>query len=81
MNTDQIKTSILNIIGQIAPEIPPETIDPHANMMEEMDIDSMDFLRIIVGVKEELGVEIPEKDYGQVSTLNKLVHYVEEHRK
>jgi acyl carrier protein len=77
MSIDEVKSTILHIIGQVAPEIPAESIDPHARLQEEMDIDSMDFLRILVAINEQLGVEIPEKDYGQVGTLESLVHYVE----
>ena len=77
MTTRQVKPVILDIIGKIAPEIPPPSIDPDAALQEELDIDSMDFLRIVVGIKEQLGVEIPEKDYREVATLNSLVHYVQ----
>lgn len=77
MNSLAVKSTILSIIGQIAPEVPADTIDPGANLQDEIDLDSMDFLRVIVMIKEQLGVEIPEADYGKVTTLESMVNYVE----
>jgi acyl carrier protein len=41
-----------------------------------LDIDSFDHLNLLIGLNEELGVEIPEADYGQLSTLEDIIRYV-----
>jgi acyl carrier protein len=46
------------------------------DLRDQLDIDSMDFLNFAVALNEELGVEIPEADYGKVQTVDRLVEYV-----
>ena len=36
----------------------------------------MDFLNFVIGVHARLGVEVPEADYGRLSTVRKTVDYV-----
>jgi acyl carrier protein len=74
------RDTILGIISNVAPEAELEGIDDEADIRDELDIDSMDFLDVLVGVAERLGVEIPEADYGEVQTLAALVRYVDERR-
>jgi len=42
-------------------------------MREALDIDSFDFLNFLIGLHEELGVEIPETDYGQLTMLADMI--------
>ena len=36
----------------------------------------MDFLNVIVAIAEQTGIEIPERDYGKLTTLDDLVAYL-----
>ena len=45
-------------------------------MREALDIDSFDHLNFLIGLNEALGVEIPEGDYGQLTTLADIVRYL-----
>lgn len=79
MNAAEIREVLLSILGGIAPEVDLAQVRPGADLREEMDIDSMDFLRFAVGVAERLGVEIPEADYPLVRTLDGCVAYLAAH--
>ena len=46
-------------------------------MRAALDIDSFDFLNFLIGLNEATGVEIPEADYGQLTSLNTLVTYIQ----
>ncbi|MEX1369187.1 MAG: acyl carrier protein [Nannocystaceae bacterium] len=72
--------TVLKIIGEVAPEASFDELDPSADLRDELDIDSMDFLSVLIGIKEVLGVEVPEQDYGEVRSLEQLVAYVEQRR-
>ncbi|MCA9711585.1 MAG: acyl carrier protein [Myxococcales bacterium] len=74
------RTAILEAIADVAPEADLEAIDPSVDLRDELDIDSMDFLNVLVGIHERLGVEVPERDYGEVRTLDALVAYVDRRR-
>lgn len=76
MTAPEIREVLLSVLGGIAPEVDLGQVRPGADLREELDIDSMDFLRFVVGVAERLGVEIPEADYPQVRTLDGCVAYL-----
>ena len=76
MTETQIKETILEGLGQIAPEVDLDTLDPNANVRETLDIDSFDFLNFLIGLHDAFGVEIPEADYGQLATLADIVAYL-----
>jgi acyl carrier protein len=73
---DEVASAIRAILATLAPEVDLAQVRPDADLREELDIDSMDFLRFLVGVKERLGVEVPESDTPRVRTLAGCVEYV-----
>jgi len=80
MNTQDIKTSLSRLILNIAPEADIDSLDPSADMRDELDLDSMDFLRLLTSIDKEMQVNIPESDYGQVNSLQALTEYIARHR-
>ena len=82
MSTEQeLRTLVISVLTEIAPDIDAATIDPDADFLEQLDIDSMDFLNIVVAINERTGIEIPERDYPKLSTLNDAVSYLAEAQK
>jgi acyl carrier protein len=75
MNTEEIKNAVIDAIVQIAPEVEGEEIAPEENLQRSLEIDSFDFLKILTALHEKLGVEVPESDYEQVQSLQKMVDY------
>jgi acyl carrier protein len=73
---DDIRAVFFDVLGAIAPETDAAAIDPAKPLREQIDLDSMDFLNVIIRLHEVLGVEIPEKDYGMLSTLDGTVEYL-----
>lgn len=80
LTREQIKDVIIAILRTIAPEADYDSLSPDAKLQETLDIDSFDFLNLLIGLDESLGVSIPESDYGTLISLNDLVHYLAEHR-
>jgi acyl carrier protein len=76
MTDDEIKAIVLREIGNIAPEADLDQIDPAVDLREQLDLDSMDGLNIMIGIHEATGVDIPEADYPQMTTLNRCVAYL-----
>ena len=73
---EQMRDIVIGALTEVAPDIDPAVIDPDADLAEQLDIDSMDFLNIIVAINERTGIEIPERDYPKLSTLNDAVGYL-----
>ena len=76
MTHDQIREAVLKQLGRIAPEADPAAVDPAVPLREQLDIDSMDFLNFVIALHKELGVDIPEKDYPKLATLDGCVAYL-----
>lgn len=79
MTRDEIRTALFESIQRIAPESEPGNVPSDADLREELDLDSMDFLNVIVRLHERLGVDIPERDYPQLFTVASAVDYLAAH--
>jgi acyl carrier protein len=66
---------VLRELGKIAPEFESQ-IDPAMDLREQVDLDSMDMLNLIIAIHETTGVDIPEADYPQMSSLDGCVSYL-----
>ncbi|MCC6223664.1 MAG: acyl carrier protein [Thermoleophilia bacterium] len=76
MTRDRIRAAVLRALGEVAPEADTAAIDPRVGLRDQLDIDSMDFLNFAVALHRDLGVEIPEADYGRLATLDAAVEYL-----
>lgn len=74
---EEIRATLLSVLGTIAPEADPATLDPGESLREQLDLDSMDFLNFVIGVHKRLGVEIPEADYPRLASLDGAVAYLQ----
>ncbi len=77
MNRERIRELVKEKLAAIAPDADVETLSGSADFRDELDLDSMDFLKLVTGVHEDLGVDIPEVDYGRLSSLDEFAAYVE----
>lgn len=80
MTTDEIRTTIVRLLCDIAPEADPAEIRPDVEFRDQLDIDSMDLLNFVVAVDHELGVEIPEREYGRLGTVDALAAWIAEQK-
>ena len=78
MSADTIRAALLRVLTSIAPETDPATLDPGAALREELDLDSMDWLAFVQGVRRELGVEIPEQEYRHLRSLDDSVAWLQQ---
>ncbi len=76
MNEQELHDIVIRALTEVAPDIDPAGIDPEAELAEQMDIDSIDFLGVVVAVHERTGIEIPERDYPKLATLDDAVAYL-----
>jgi acyl carrier protein len=76
---ESIAKELRRILHSIAPETDPTSLAPEADIREELDIDSMDFLRYATAVSEQFGVDVPEADYPEICTLAGATRYVARH--
>ena len=78
MTPDEIRAHVVRELVAIAPETDAGAIARDVPLRDQLDIDSFDFLSLIVALHRALGVEIPEDDYGRLATLDGAVAYLAE---
>lgn len=78
MNDVDITAAVFAALGEIAPEVEPDTFDRGAKLRDEADLDSMDFLNFVVALHERLNVDIPESDYARLATVESCIAYLVE---
>lgn len=76
MNRDELKEMVLAQLLSIAPEVEPDELRPDKPLRNQVDLDSMDWLNFLIGLHGRLKVDIPEKDYARLVTLNDLLAYL-----
>lgn len=76
MNEERLRAVLLEALTDVAPEVDADRIDPDADLAEQLELDSIDRLNLIVSIHEQTGIEVPERDYGKLSTLNAAVAYL-----
>jgi acyl carrier protein len=73
MTKEEIRSTVLRILGDIAPEADLNTLKPDVSFRDQLDIDSMDYLNFVIALDEELHVSIPESEYAKLSSLDSSV--------
>ncbi|SPD72543.1 Acyl carrier protein [uncultured Desulfobacterium sp.] len=76
MREEEIRDIIFDILLEIAPEADLKTLPHHGDLRKTLDIDSFDFLNLMIGLNERLGVDIPESDYEKLNTLSNMLTYL-----
>jgi acyl carrier protein len=71
-----VEKIVLDILKDITPESDFSSIDPDKNLNEQIEIDSMDFLDIVMEIRKRQGIEVPEQDYKHLTTLNSCIDYL-----
>jgi len=77
MSRDEIKDVILEIIADIDEEADFASLDAEAPLRDQLDLDSMDFLDIVMELRKRYKLQIPEDEYPQLATLTSCVNYLE----
>ena len=76
MSPAEIREEILDILSDIAPDEDLSGLADEKPFREQLELDSMDFLDIVMELRKRHKIEVPEEDYMQLSTLNGCVSYL-----
>ncbi len=77
MNNDQIREEVLDILEVIAPDEDITDLDDAVNFRDQMELDSMDFLDIVMELRKRHRIQIPEDDYVNLASMSSTVAYLE----
>lgn len=77
MTAEDIQKIVLDIIADIAPDEDLSSIKGDVPLRDQIDLDSMDFLDIVMELRKRHNVEVPESDYMELNTLDSCVAYLQ----
>ena len=76
MNQQDARLAVRTAIGQVAPDLDLDGLDEQSRLRQDLELDSLDILRVMESIDESTGVDIPERDYTAVATVKGLIDYV-----
>lgn len=80
MDAQSIRRAVIDSVMEIAPEADFAKVDPGRSLREQLDLDSFDFLNLLIALQGRVGVDVPEADYRLVDSLDGLVDYLDRHQ-
>ena len=79
MNEQDARAAVHAAIGAVAPDVDLDDVDEDSRLRQDLELDSLDFLRLVETIDTATGVDIPERDYPAVSTIKGLIGYLTAH--
>ena len=79
MTEQQAWDAVRSAVGQVAPDVDPADLVESARLRQDLELDSLDFLRVLETIAQDTGVDVPEDAYREVATVAGLVRFVAEH--
>lgn len=76
MTNDEARKIVVAAISSIAPDADTEALAGDDDLFDALELDSMDQLNIVVAVNQETGLEIPERDYPKLTTVDRFAGYL-----
>lgn len=76
MEKTQVRAHVLDIIADVALDDDVTSIDDGVALRDQLDLDSMDFLDIVMELKKRHKIEVPQEDYPQLASMNSCVEYL-----
>jgi len=76
MDQLEVRTAVLNIIADIAMDEDTTNLKDDVALRSQLDLDSMDFLDIVMELKKRYKIEVPQEDFPKLATLDSCVEYL-----
>ncbi len=76
ITNEQVRENVLNIIADIALDDDLSNIKDEVALRDQLDLDSMDFLDIVMELKKRHKIEVPQEDYPRLASMSSCVEYL-----
>ena len=77
MTSAEIRSEILDILSDIAPDEDLSNVTDDKPFREQLELDSMDFLDIVMELRKRHRIQIPEEEYKQLASMASTIAYLE----
>ena len=73
---DDAHRLVVDAVLDIAPDLDAAAVTPEAELRQDLDLDSMDFINLLAALSERLGIDIPERDYDELDSVGSCASYL-----
>ena len=77
MTREEVRQAVVDILEDIAPDEDVNSIKDDVTLREQMDLDSMDFLDIVMELRKRFNIEVPESDYLELVSMASCIQYLQ----
>ena len=77
MTADEIRDSVIEILSDIAPDEDLSNLKEEVLFRDQLELDSMDFLDIVMELRKRYRIQIPEEEYTELGSMASTVKYLE----
>jgi acyl carrier protein len=78
-STQELNRRVRQALADVAPDVEAQTVDADSDFHDDLGLDSMDTLNLAIALQEATGVNIPERDYPQITSVARCVTYLRSH--
>jgi acyl carrier protein len=76
ITNEQVRENVLAIIADIALDDDMTNLKDEVALRDQLDLDSMDFLDIVMELKKRHKIEVPQEDYPRLASMQSCVEYL-----
>lgn len=76
MQPQEVRQIVIDILEDVALDEDLTAIDDNQPLRDQLDLDSMDFLDIVMELKKRHKVEVPQEDYPQLASMQSCMDYL-----
>jgi acyl carrier protein len=76
MDENSLRGQVIASLIEVAPDVDQSALDPDINFRDQFEIDSVDFLELVLNLEKKLGIKIPEVDYPKLSSMRGCLTYL-----
>ena len=76
LSNEEVRSKVLDIIADIALDDDVTNIKDEVALRDQLDLDSMDFLDIVMELKKRHKIEVPQQDYTKLASMQSCVEYL-----
>ena len=77
MKPDDIRAMVLEVMSEIVPDEDISQLKGDVRIRDQIEMDSMDFLDMIMELRKRYSITVPEEDYMRLASLDGAVEYLE----
>ncbi|MBQ8157135.1 acyl carrier protein [Candidatus Saccharibacteria bacterium] len=75
-----METKVISLIADTL-EVDKDKITSDTNLIQDLEVESLDLVDLVAAFEEQFNIEIPDKDIKNLQTVGDIIAYAEAHQR